>query len=221
MAGRWIKSAMSVDRLKDGFLVPTLMRVMAYLMRVLPMGWLGCAWSRFRRPSASDTESYVLAWLALEVVASCWVLSPSLRWLVAWPVFILASLRIAEIVVRTVAVTNVISATRTLVLAAINFLELMLCFGLIYALSVQSLIDQGRPAKPIAAFYFSVITQLTVGYGDVYPKGYLRLVAAMQGLVGVLFVISVLARAVAAAPIRKDRRPRWPAKPPGNRALRR
>jgi hypothetical protein len=138
--------------------------------------------------------------------------------LLLWSVLIVAGLRIAEIVVRTVAVTP---ATRTLILAAINFLELVLCFGLIYALNAQNLSDQGHPSKPIAAFYFSVITQLTIGYGDVSPKGILRLVAAVQGLIGVLFVISVLARAVAAAPIRKNRRPRWPAKSPGSRAKRR
>jgi len=210
---------MTEDRYKDGFLIPKLKRMLACLMRVLPMGLLGSAWSRFKKPSAKDTERYVLAWLGLEVVASCWVLCPSLRWLLALPVLILAWLRIAEIIARTVAVADVISPTRTMVLAAINFLELILCFGLIYALNIQSLLDQSNPAKPIAAFYFSVITQLTIGYGDVSPQGYMRLVAAVQGLVGVLFVISVLARAVAAAPIRTGRRPRWPAKSPGSRAI--
>jgi hypothetical protein len=50
---------MTEDRYKDGFLVPRLSRVVACLMRVLPMGWLGCVWTRFEKPSASDTERYV------------------------------------------------------------------------------------------------------------------------------------------------------------------
>src|SRR6478672_13853088 len=104
---------MTEDRYKDGFLIPKLKRMLACLMRVLPMGLLGSAWSRFKKPSAKDTERYVLAWLGLEVVASCWVLCPSLRWLLALPVLILAWLRIAEIIARTVAVADVISPTRT------------------------------------------------------------------------------------------------------------
>jgi hypothetical protein len=82
-----------------------------------------------------------------------------------------------------------------LVLAAINYVELMLWFGLIYSLNYQLLHGAGRPAT---AFYFSVITQLTIGYGDVFPTGWLRIIAALQGLIGALFVIVVLGRAVSA-----------------------
>jgi hypothetical protein len=58
--------------------------------------------------------------------------------------------------------------------------------------------------KPVTGFYLSVITQLTIGYGDVYPTGWLRVVAAIQGLVGALFIILVIARLVASLrPIRE------------------
>jgi hypothetical protein len=90
-----------------------------------------------------------------------------------------------------------------LILLVINYIELMLWFGLVYALNCQSLVDQsfgdhGAPAGPITAFYFSIVTQLTIGYGDVYAKGWLRTIVALQGLVGALFVIVVLGRAVSA-----------------------
>jgi hypothetical protein len=89
---------------------------------------------------------------------------------------------------------NVISPQRTLVLAAINYVELMLWFGLVYALNYKSLHGAGQPAT---AFYFSIITQLTIGYGDVSPEGwFLRILAALQGLIGALFVIVVLGRAI-------------------------
>jgi hypothetical protein len=71
----------------------------------------------------------------------------------------------------------------------------MLWFGLAYALNYQSLRGASRPADD---FYFSVITQLTIGYGDVSPESLLRIVAAAQGLFGALFVIVVLGRAVSA-----------------------
>ena len=83
-----------------------------------------------------------------------------------------------------------------MVLVVINYVELMLWFGLIYALNYKSLHPSGT--QPITAFYFSIITQLTIGYGDVYARGWLRIVAAAQGLIGALFVIVVLGRALSA-----------------------
>ena len=45
-------------------------------------------------------------------------------------------------------------------------------------------------------FYFSFVTQTTLGYGDVKPLGWTRLVAAVQVFIGVLLVTLILARAV-------------------------
>ena len=95
----------------------------------------------------------------------------------------------------TVDFSDVVLIQRSLVLAAINYVDLMLWFGLIYALNYQLLNGAGQPAT---AFYFSVITQLTIGNGDVSPTGWLRIIAAAQGLIGALFVIVVLGRAVSA-----------------------
>ena len=59
--------------------------------------------------------------------------------------------------------------------------------------------------RPITAFYFSVITQLTIGYGDVYPMGWMRVLAAAQGLIGAFFAIGVFARAITALPIERKK----------------
>jgi hypothetical protein len=48
------------------------------------------------------------------------------------------------------------------------------------------------------AFYVSIVTQLMIGYSNVYPTGWLRVVAAVQGLVGFVFVVLVFGRFVAA-----------------------
>jgi hypothetical protein len=76
----------------------------------------------------------------------------------------------------------------------------------IYALNYQCLHEASRPiTRPITAFYFSIITQLTIGYGDVYPRGWLRLVVAAQGLIAALFVVSVFARAIGALSIERSK----------------
>jgi hypothetical protein len=141
----------------------------------------------------------VLCWLAFELIISFAVcLFYGHVAAIRWAVYLLAVLRSVEIVVRAGSVdpTNVISPQRTLVLAAINYVELMLWFGLVYALNYKSLHGASQPAT---AFYFSIITQLTIGYGDVSPEGWLRIEAALQGLIGALFVIVVLGRAISAS----------------------
>jgi hypothetical protein len=150
-------------------------------------------------------ELYILGWLAVEVslvvVSSLGSLPPLVGFLFA----VVVSVRILEIVQVTVNVTlfdafmgrsdgTVSSRIRTLVLAGVNFVELFLCFGIIYATNYKSLMGAGRP---ITGFYLSIITQLTIGYGDVYPTSWMRLVAAIQGLVGIVFVVLVFGRVIA------------------------
>jgi len=79
-----------------------------------------------------------------------------------------------------------------------------MCFGFIYAAHLGHLFGASRAATGI---YLSFITQLTIGYGDVYPTGWLRIVAVIQGLVAALFVILVLGRIVASIrPLDRDKR---------------
>ena len=195
---------MAENRYKDGFLVPWLGCASAWLKRNLLMGQL----ARFLpilNQSPVAIEVYVLCGFVIVLVVSVAVCLfydyvAAVRWL-AYPlvalIYLLAALRVLEIIVRTTTVdfSNVVSTQRSLVLAAINYVELMLWFALIYALKYQSLHGADQPAT---AFYFSIITQLTIGYGDVYATGWLRIVAAAQGLIGALFVIVVLGRAVSA-----------------------
>jgi hypothetical protein len=185
--------AMTDDQ--TGFLIPALERISEYMKCISPMRWLG-----FKNPNASATEKYVLSCLMIELVIGLAFLSQISRPpFVGWVIGVLAVIRIVEIIGRTVDIKNVISPKRTVVLAAINYVELALCFGVIYALNYHGLFGVGRP---ITGFYFSIVTQLTIGYGDVYPMGwFLRLVAAVQGLTAALFIILVFGRVIAALPI--------------------
>ena len=92
---------------------------------------------------------------------------------------------------------KVASFDRLVVLSFVNFLELCICFGLLYASDWHRLSGAGRS---VTAFYFSAITQTTIGYGDVYPTGYLRIIAACQGIISLVFAALVFTRFVGTLP---------------------
>jgi hypothetical protein len=133
--------AMAEDRCKDGFLVPALGRIADWLNDHWLMRWLGCVFRSLKDPKPADTERYVVGWFVVGFVISLAVcllydrVTP-VRWVVyhlATLIYLIAALRGVEIIARTTTVKDVISIQRSLVLAAINYVELMLWFGLIYA----------------------------------------------------------------------------------------
>ncbi len=196
------------------------MQWLGRLGRRRPQSWLSLFRSRseltqdevhskdFTRRRARAVETYMAVWLGLELaVVSMSCLGPWATWLSVLFVVVVVS-RIGEVIQVTVNATLfdalsgrsdecVASRSRMIVLAGVNFIELCVCYGVIYAADYAKLRGAGTP---ITAFYFSVITQLTIGYGDVFPVGWLRLVAAAQGLTGILFVVLVFGRFMAALP---------------------
>ena len=86
---------------------------------------------------------------------------------------------------------------RTLVLSFLNYLELLICFGIVYVTMLEQLVGA---VTWLDAIYFSVVTQLTIGYGEIRPMGTARFVSAMQGLVAVAFTILILGRIVSVLP---------------------
>ena len=184
----------------QGLIVPALKSIFEGMKCISLMRWLEYVIPNLK--NTNNTEIYVLVCLMIETVIALTFLGPLTQSrFVSWVIGILAVLRIVEIIGRA-AVTEVICPFRTLVLAGINYVELALCFGMIYALNYHSLHGADRP---ITAFYFSVITQLTIGYGDVYPMGWMRVLAAAQGLIGAFFAIGVFARAITALPIERKK----------------
>jgi len=90
------------------------------------------------------------------------------------------------------------SAVRTIILTSINYIEVIACFGVAYA-AFPSLLKHADD-RFADALYFSAITQLTIGYGDVVPSGIGRLVAVIQGMFGLWFGLLILSRFVNALP---------------------
>jgi len=94
------------------------------------------------------------------------------------------------------------SVPRTVLLTLWNFVELVACFGFLYASSPELVLDSRN--NPIAfaseALYFSAIAQLTIGFGDLHPVGVFRVLVPAQGVIGLLLTIVAVARLVALLP---------------------
>jgi potassium channel LctB len=88
------------------------------------------------------------------------------------------------------------SIVRSLVLLVWNFVELMIWFGLAY-LPLAFLQDNKAFWTRL---YFSGITQLTIGYGDLTPVGATKAVAVLQGTLSWIVSVVIIARVVSALP---------------------
>ncbi len=153
-------------------------------------------------------EHYICCCLMIELILA--VVACVYSWS-TWSMIIVAilpSLRILEIIQVTVNVTLfdalinhpdelATSHARLLILSGINFLELVICFGIIYAMNITSL---HGAENPWIAFYFSTITQLTIGYGDMYPIGWLRIIVPVQCIMNTLFVVLIFGRLMTSFP---------------------
>ena len=151
-------------------------------------------------------ELYILTWFAIEMLLLVFAELEA-----GWPLWIprvLATIRILDIFqssvnlsvfdqLRTDERVVISSAVRTLVLSFLNYLELLICFGIVYVTMLEQLVGA---VTWLDAIYYSVVTQLTIGYGDIRPVGTARFVSAMQGLVAVAFTILILGRIVSVLP---------------------
>jgi len=165
--------------------------------------------ARFTARRLRRIDQYIICWVVFELLAFTVAIGASLkgggfRWLVLF----LAAWRIFDILQATINTTlfdgmsertdlRVASLERAFVLATVNYVELAICFGLIYAMNADQLRDGSDISAPITGFYFSLVTQLTIGYGDVRPVEWLRLVAVVQGIAGVAMIVLVIGRLMA------------------------
>jgi hypothetical protein len=90
-----------------------------------------------------------------------------------------------------------VSVTRNLIIAAITYGELMLSFALLYATMPLNLHGIEYTYDCV---YFSMATQLTIGYGDIHPIGAARYLATLQGFIGLFFSLLIVGRFVSLLP---------------------
>lgn len=151
-------------------------------------------------------ERYLMLWIALEAALLAGVAFGG-----PLPVALaatLAGIRIVDILqavvnlsvfdqLRTQERLVISSAVRTLVLTMINYVELAACFALVY-LALPGRLQGANEWTD--AVYFSVVTQLTIGYGDITPVGGAKLVSVVQAIITFIFTVLLLGRIVTVLP---------------------
>ena len=155
-------------------------------------------------------EFYIFFWFVVEIsIAFLYPLLAETIWKI--PLLCLIGIRILDIFQITVnsSIFDRIrlnwrdhyaeSVPRTLILAVWNYLELILCFGAIYS-HFHHLGFLHDAAGAFDPYYFSAVTQLTIGFGDIHPGGPAKIVTILQGFTGFLFQLLILGRIVALLP---------------------
>jgi Ion channel len=94
------------------------------------------------------------------------------------------------------------SVARLVILGMINYVELIVSFGIVYAAGCRAcpeFVSFSGTLKPETVrdyVYFSGVTQLTIGYGEYSPHGLTRLFAMLQALIGLNVTMFSFARFV-------------------------
>lgn len=163
-----------------------------------------------RWASAQFMDCYVIAWIVVELVLYRSAARISLDVILALVVYRLIELTQAytNIVIfqrlrhdmATLGPYRIVSHWRTFVIGVINLIEGALLFGLIYFVLAQRTGSVTGISSSWDALYFSFVTITTLGYGDIQPTGFARLLAAGEAVWGLLFGIALLGRFVAALP---------------------
>jgi len=96
------------------------------------------------------------------------------------------------------------SYRRSLVLALLNYAEILLWFAASYlALACDFVVKPVdlTPKTPILALYYSVIIMSTLGYGDITPASTLtRSLAMIQTTIGLVLALLIISRMVSLLP---------------------
>lgn len=137
-------------------------------LRWLNLYFLLCRWSARARHSRVFLELYLVAWTGLIVAVLLfprpWLLSVG-GYIAAYRLFLLLHSRGAVFVEGRIRVKNVKAAIITVLL---NVVEVINCFAVI----ILRFGGEWDPAvnHPRTALYYSTVTFLTLGYGDIHPK---------------------------------------------------
>jgi hypothetical protein len=92
---------------------------------------------------------------------------------------------------------RVASHARIVVLTILNYFELWLSFAVLYSLT---LFPFNRMTDWIDPLYYSAVVQLTIGFGDITPDSFSKLLAIGHGFFSFLITVLVISRVVAFLP---------------------
>ena len=156
-------------------------------------------------------EIYLLVWLAIEAAAVAFGTGSRNPW-VTWMFSIAVCIRIADIIQITGNISlfdrlkinwryyYIENTVRTILLSLVNYLEFIVCFGFLYCILGRDGGGLVFKESIFDGYYFSGVTQLTIGYGDIIPSGAAKYLALFQGFIGFLFTILILGRFISLLP---------------------
>ncbi len=173
---------------------------------------------RQTRRRAKNVEKFIAGYLLLEVALILLVLGtyPYGSPLIPAILGLIATWRILDTLQVTVNMSlfdhlrvptehlEMASITRTVILTLINYLELLVLFGVLYSIVPELDIRNCTELDASDFFYFSVISQTSIGYGDIAPLFWAKVVAVIQGVIGLFFAVVILARIVSLLPKAND-----------------
>lgn len=94
--------------------------------------------------------------------------------------------------IKSTSLIHITSYQRNLFYAFFHYIELIILFASIYSICCDSINYGNTQNDFFTNLYYSGISQLTIGYGDIIPKGIIRLVVILQALIGlIIFALSV------------------------------
>jgi hypothetical protein len=145
-----------------------------------------------RRARNADTffaVCLILDFAAIVLIAwsrtlGLWIAAPYLAWRIIDITF--ATLHATLFGRFLVSAVN-LAPSRVLALGLLSYFEMALCFGGIYLCWPDLIRAEERDL--LTPFHLSFATQLTIGYGDAAPMGFLRPVTWLQGMCSILLLV--------------------------------
>ncbi len=198
------------------FLVETIGLVLRFLNRLSPFEYVLRRFSNLNKESTGAlTEIWVLSHLLIAFLFLVLLPSSSL-YILRWVVMTYAGVRMLE-VVSFQAYTQLyggyrnktprlhyllLSYRRSIFLAVILYLEIIIWFAMLYRLNTAAFVTKGIAlSDPLKALYYSTVTMTTIGYGDVYAQSRTGfLLVTSQALIAIFMTVLIFARIVTYIP---------------------
>ena len=150
-------------------------------------------------------EILVILDIFIALLMNCLLTIPISRNLVYWSLLIIimafAFYRIIEIIcVQFHAILFITEKTlydevRTLMLALLNYFEIIFWFGFFYHIFYFSFSDENVLNTVGGSLYYSIVTMTTLGSGNIFPTDLIgRVLIIFQVLIGLYMALVVIAR---------------------------